>query len=52
MIYQSYAKTDVYCNASLRNKRQKQKQKENSDVAGNWKPLIKSQKCNAPLTDT
>ena len=35
MIYQSYAKTDVYCNASLRNKKQKQKQKENSDVAGN-----------------
>ena len=52
MIYQTYAKTDVYRNASLRNKRQKQKQKEDSDVAGNWKPIIQSQKCNASLTDT
>ena len=33
MIDQAYAKTSIYRNASLRNKRQKQK--SNSDVAGN-----------------
>ena len=33
MIYQAYAKTGVYCNARLRNKMQKQKNK--GDVTEN-----------------